>query len=70
METELPNGEKLDVQWVAHVVEEGGHPTPAAGDSTAENSLWINVDDPNFGDKEPVFDADGELREDLDARKD
>jgi hypothetical protein len=63
METELPNGEKLDVQWVAHVVEEGGHPTPAAGDTTSENSDWINVEDLNFEDKESTFDEDGEIRD-------
>lgn len=59
-QTELPEDETLDVQWVAHVVEEGGHPTPAAGDTTTDDADWINVEDPNFGDKEPTTDEDGE----------
>jgi hypothetical protein len=62
-ENVLPKGEKLDVQWSAHVVKDG-KPTPAAGDSTTNKPDWIAVEDPNWGDEEPVNKLDGTLKED------
>ena len=55
--------ERLDVQWVAHVVRDDGIPTPAAGNST-NSTLWIDVDDPNFGDAEDVLEEDGDPTDD------
>ena len=54
----------LDVQWIANIVPEGGHPTPAAGDSTQPGDDWIGVDDPNFQDKEDPEEDDGDVEED------
>ena len=63
-----PNPEEvdgdLDVQWVAEIVPDDGIPTPAAGDSTSPDPDWINVDDPNFGDREDLTDDDGDLEDD------
>jgi hypothetical protein len=56
--------EPLDVQWVAHIVPEDGHPTPAAGDSTIDAADWVNVEDPNFGDREDPEDDDGQEEDD------
>lgn len=52
----------LDVQWVANIVRKDGIPTPAAGDSL-KDSLWIDVDDPNFGDAEDPIEEDGDPTE-------
>ena len=62
-ENVLPKGEMLDVQWSAHVVKDG-RPTPAAGDSTTSDPDWIDVEDPNWEDKEELDESDGVLEED------
>jgi hypothetical protein len=51
---------ELDVQWVANIVPEDGHPTPAAGDTAQPGDVWFNVPDPNFGDAEDINTEDGD----------
>lgn len=50
---------ELDVQWIANVVRDDGIPTPAAGDSL-KNTIWIDVEDRDFGDAEEPLEEDGD----------